>query len=460
MSKIKNWKLKTKISVALYTIVLIAELLIINDVFSFGRIREGVEQLFYHANNGDMEKVLDLSTSITWNLKAGIYAALGSGAVILVMAFLFLILAGHYIIKPTKRAAGTLERIIEKLEKGEGDLTERIRNLSEDEIGALCRGIDRFISTLQATIKDVKQASETLGAATCKIDEDIRETFELIDVTSSTMEEMAAGMEEMSASAEEINAATEEIRQDVQDITAKALEGVTLADEITQRADVFKNTAIASQISAKKMVEEMNAEVQNAVSQTEEVKKIKELSDEILGIAAQTNLLALNASIEAARAGEAGKGFAVVAEEIRALADNAKEIASEIQAVSRTVTASVSEIAGSGSHMIDFLQEKVMEDYAAMVNTGSQYDSDAKSIDEIMVTFESFGEKLSHNMGQTSRAMEGMAATISESAGGTQNVTNAAGDIVTHMEDIKNHMSRSVKIAEELKKTVDAFQVL
>lgn len=93
----------------------------------------------------------------------------------------------------------------------------------------------------------------------------------------------------------------------------------------------FSNTEL------NRLIESIHTAVSNQQSLMDEISKLsgitgelKDMGDEVAGIASQTNLLALNAAIEAARAGESGRGFAVVADEVRSLSSRSGETGARI----------------------------------------------------------------------------------------------------------------------------------
>lgn len=74
----------------------------------------------------------------------------------------------------------------------------------------------------------------------------------------------------------------------------------------------------------------MHQAVANISDIAHEIGQINKLMDRL---AQQTNLLALNAAVEAARAGPAGRGFAVVANEVRTLAQQSTQAATQISSL-------------------------------------------------------------------------------------------------------------------------------
>ncbi|MEJ6528779.1 methyl-accepting chemotaxis protein [Exiguobacterium sp. USCH10] len=222
----------------------------------------------------------------------------------------------------------------------EGDLTrDDLEALTQDEIGQLMTGFNRMKGNLRELIDRVTQnaqeitaQSEELYASTEEMASQTEETTRLID---RVVEETVAQAKEASDSARSVAAADEGIGQIAGSISS-------IDDEVSQSLKLAEEGG-ATMTQAKDEVRALERETRLT---GESISALKQQSDEIAliteviqSITDQTNLLALNAAIEAARAGEQGKGFAVVAEEVRKLAEQSKQSATQIAGLIESIQA-------------------------------------------------------------------------------------------------------------------------
>ena len=102
---------------------------------------------------------------------------------------------------------------------------------------------------------------------------------------------------------------------------------------------------------------------------------ISSITGGISSIADQTNLLALNAAIEAARAGEAGRGFAVVADEVRKLAQSAKN---QADATNKSIQDAINTIAD-----IRKVAQVTLNTMGALIERGENTAGQIKSMNDL-----------------------------------------------------------------------------
>ncbi len=353
-----------------------------------------------------------------------------------------------------------LLEIISNIDSGKGDLTSRIQTKSTTELSYISDGINQFIETLQGVIREVKDGSVVLTSSSDAMTEKISRANDSITNTSAALEELSASMDTVSTTADQISGRLEEVKSATAEIREEAEKGAQTAIEIKTEADEIKSGAQKKKENTGSKVGELSQILEKSVKDSEKVSQINELTSVILDIASQTNLLALNASIEAARAGEAGKGFAVVASEISSLAENSRQTAGNIQIISNEVTEAVNTLSSNAMEVIQFINDVVLADYDAFVETGDKYENTAVLMDDILEKFNAKADNLNTIMDKMADSVEAITDSVRESTQAISLSAQNSTEIVGEIQGISESMEENNRVTEQLNNSTKRFETL
>ena len=380
--------------------------------------------------------------------------------IFVILTALVLIIVIRKVALPVTASGKEIHSIVEKISNNEGDLTDRIPVKGNDEIGQMATGVNMFIGQLQDIMKQLRGHSDDLQRSSQEVSEKIAASNDNASNVSSAMEEMSASMEEISATITSLSENSGSVLGEVQAMKENINKGSSLVSTIRKNAETMQATTIKGKETTGSAIAGIRTELESALTDSQSVTQISDLTGEILGISSQTNLLSLNASIEAARAGEAGRGFAVVAEEIRTLADGSAQTASNIQAISEQVIAAVQRLSDNSKKLLEFVDEKVMKDYDGFVEVVNQYREDADSMYAILDEFSSSATDINENMEVMNTGLNDISTAVGDSAEGIVHVSENASDLVMSLKEITKQTEINEEISTDLGKEVKKFKNL
>ena len=309
-----------------------------------------------------------------------------------------------------------IEALVVDMGQGEGDLSRTLAYSGSDELGAICTGINHFVSKLRDTISQVASTAEQVASAT----HELSATAEQMNTTtvdlSQSAERQRVAMTQSSAALEEMSASISQVRAsaaDAEKIAAGSLDMSALGNGAA--GDCTK--------------------AMNAIEDSSE--KVNRITLVIADIARQTNLLSLNAAIEAAKAGAQGKGFAVVAEEVRKLAERSGSAAKEITA------------------QIEESRERVG------LGTGA-VESVSRSLHAIEEATQSSTDRIrgiSLAMEEQLKASQEMVAAVSTTANITDQNASATTQLAATIHEVAQTIEALARIANELKFQTARFKL-
>lgn len=346
-----------------------------------------------------------LQDELAGEAKRSVGSQLMIGVLISLVALGFIWLMARRIVAPIRAVVARLKDIA----SGEGDLTQRIDILRQDEIGELAKWFNSFLNKLQSTISQVidtvsgtRHSAEQAAQVAARTSSGMQAQYQEIDLVATAFEELSAT---------------------AMQVCGNASSAVAAANTTDAAAQEGKFVVADTQEAMRKLMTIINDAQPVVEHLADNSDNINDILTVIQGIAEQTNLLALNAAIEAARAGEQGRGFAVVADEVRNLAGRTQnaiveiqKLISQLQAGTGAVVKAIRDGHGQADLTLDKVEHsvRVLEQIIQSVSTIHQMNEQiARAAQEQSRVAEEINRNVS-NIRDVGNTIRGEAATSAE----------------------------------------------
>lgn len=339
------------------------------------------------------------------------------------------------------------------------DFSKDIMITRKDEFGQTGIALNTAQENVSTLIKVIMENSQDMSASSEELSATVQELTAKVISIDEAVNNIAYSMEESGAHSEEISASVEEIDSSFNDLSCKANEGSNNAAQSKERATKVKLNSQKAMDETRKIYEEKQSKMLQAIEDGKVVDSIMIMADTIGDISNQINLLSLNAAIEAARAGEQGKGFAVVAEEVKKLANQSSEAVINIQGVITKVQQAFKGSFDIGSDILDFINKDVYKQFNAYGETGDKYYNDSDFVSKMSGEIASMSEDITETVGQVSEVIQNMAKEAQRSSEDVAIIKAQMDEATKAIEQVALTAQSQAELAQKLNEVVLKFKI-
>ncbi|MBA6391132.1 methyl-accepting chemotaxis protein [Colwellia sp. BRX10-3] len=320
-----------------------------------------------------------------------------------------------------------LKNAMKDIADGDGDLTQRIAPLKNDEIGQLVDEFNVFIDSIQELVRQTVTITGDVSASSEAAENIGKETTDIVEAQKREIDLVAAAATELAQSSSDISNNTSYSKK----LVTSAEEKVALGSDVVNQA-----TAGMQQLSNN--VDDASQVVQQLKSGTQ---TIGDFVTVIRSIAEQTNLLALNAAIEAARAGEQGRGFAVVADEVRTLASRTQDSTANIERI-------IDELQATAVNAVKVMESSCLEAENSVQLT-QQVQQVLAEIADVIGQFQSQTFEIANAVEQQANVAEEVSKNIENVRALTDDTVDASATMQASLANLSNQSNSLSKVVNQ-----------
>ncbi len=344
-------------------------------------------------------------------------------------------------------------------EAAAGDLTQRMDTDSDHEamvniaesFNAMLAELDETISTIQQFSDDVAVVSEEMSASVAEVKDSSEDVSRSIQEIADGATDQSESLQQVSNEMNDLSATIEEVAATADTVAEKSRETADIGQQGRERGDSAVGGMEAIQTKMQRSVEAVE-------SLDDQMDQIGDIVGVISDIAEQTNILALNANIEAAHGQASGDGFEVVANEVKQLAEETKDSASQIEDIIADVETQVERTVED----IRTAETEVQRGAETVETAVEAFDQVVENVDETDKGIQEISDVTDDQAASTQEvvSMVDTAAEISdETQSGANNVAAAAEEQTSALTEISSGVTDLAESAQQLEDELNQFEV-